>query len=187
VRGLTNADWYLMRGSGVVALILFTLVVALGIATVKRWRLARMPRFVTLALHRNVALLAVAFLCAHIATAMLDPYARVGLSQVLVPTGSSHYSVYLGLGALSCDLLLAVLVTSLLRHRLTHRMWKGVHWLAYASWPVALAHGVGTGTDASASWFAEVAAGCVALVGATLAWRLLELRRPYPKHIGTAS
>src|SRR5581483_10724381 len=76
VRSLTNADWYLLRGSGVVALILFTLVFALGIATSKRWRLARLPKFVTLGLHRNVSLLAVAFLGIHIATAMLDSYAH---------------------------------------------------------------------------------------------------------------
>lgn len=187
MRSLTNADWYLMRGSGVVALILFTLVFGLGIATSKRLRLARMPKFVTLGLHRNVSLLSVTFLGIHIATAMLDPYAHVGVAQVFLPTGASHYSVYLGLGALSFDLLLAVLVTSLLRHRLTHRLWKSVHWLAYASWPIALAHTLGIGTDASSSWLRDVAVGCTALVGAAIAWRLIELRRPYPKYLGAAS
>lgn len=187
MRSLTNADWYLMRGTGVVTLILFTLVVALGIATVKRWRLGRLPKFVTLALHRNVSLLAVAFLAVHIATALLDSYAHVGVPQLFLPLGVTHYAFFLGLGALSLDLMIAVVVTSLVRRHLTQRVWKAVHWLAYASWPVALAHSVGLGTDASSAWFTDTAAACVALVGATVAWRLLELRRPYPKYLGAAS
>lgn len=187
MRSVTTFDWYLIRGTGVVTLILFTLVVALGIATTKRLRIARLPRFVTLALHRNVSLLAVAFVGVHIVTSMLDSYAHVGLTQIFVPTGTTHYAVYLGLGALSLDMLVAVVVTSLVRHRLTQRIWKGVHWLAYASWPVALAHAVGVGTDSTSRWFTTVCLACAGLVGGTIAWRLLELRRPYPKYLGAAS
>jgi len=187
MRSLRNADWYLISGSGVVTLILFTTVVLLGVATANRWRPARVPRFVTLGLHRNVALLAVAFLGLHVVTSMLDVYAHVGLAQIFVPMGTTHYSAFLGLGALSLDLFLAVVATSLLRDRLSQRLWKGVHWLGYASWPVALAHSAGIGTDASAGWFADVAAACGAAVGAAIVWRLLGRRRPYPKYLGTTS
>src|ERR1700758_2210571 len=99
--------WYLMRGSGVVALILFTLVVVLGIATTKRLRLGRLPRFVTLGLHRNVSLLAVAFLAVHVVTSMLDSYAHVGIAQIVVPIGVMRYAFFLALGALSLDLMAA--------------------------------------------------------------------------------
>ena len=78
----------------------------------------------------------------------------------------------------------AVIVTSLLRHRLSQRVWKSVHWLAYASWPVAFGHSVGIGTDKSAGWFEITAIACLGLVAATLVWRLLALRRPYPKYLG---
>jgi len=187
MRSVTTFDWYLIRGTGVVTLILFTVVVALGIATTKRLRIARLPRFVTLALHRNVSLLAVAFVAVHVVTSMLDSYAHVGLAQILVPTGTTHYAAYLGLGALSLDMLVAVVLTSLVRRRLTQPVWKGVHWLAYASWPVALAHAVGVGTDSASRWFTTVCVACAGLVGATIAWRLLEVRRPYPKYLGAAS
>src|SRR5436305_9647246 len=113
-----------MRGSGLVALILFTAVVVLGIATTMRFPPGRMPRFVTLGLHRSVSLLAVVFLGVHIATALLDSYAKVGLGQIVVPVPTSTYNLFLGLGALSLDLLAAVLVTSLLRHRLCRRVWN---------------------------------------------------------------
>jgi len=179
--------WYLMRGSGVVTLILFTAAVMLGIATTKRWRLGRLPRFVTLGLHRNVALVAVVFLGVHIATAIFDSYAKVSLAQLVIPVPTSGYNFYLGLGALSLDLLVAVVVTSLLRHRLTQRVWKSVHWLAYGSWPLAFAHGVGIGTDRASTWFLGTSLVCVAAVGGTIVWRLFELRRPYPKYLGAAS
>jgi predicted ferric reductase len=188
VRSLNDpAVWYLMRGSGVVALILFTGVVVLGIATTRRFRAARLPRFVTLALHRSVSLLAVVFLGIHIATALADSYAKVSLAQVFVPLPSAKYGLALGLGALSLDLLLAVMVTSLLRHRLSQRVWKGVHWLAYASWPIALFHSAGIGTDRASGWFVDTAVACTGLVAAAVLWRLLDLRRPYPKYLGASS
>jgi sulfoxide reductase heme-binding subunit YedZ len=183
----SSAVWYLMSGSGVVTLILFTAVVVLGIATTRRLRIGRMPRFVTLALHRSVSLLSLVFLGIHIATALLDSYAKVGIAQLFVPFPSSTYNLFLGLGALSLDLLAAVMVTSLLRHRLSRRVWKGVHWLAYASWPLAFAHSVGMGTNRASGWFVDTAVVCAALVAAALVWRLFELRRPYPKYLGAAS
>ena len=180
------AIWYLMRGSGVVALILFTVVVVLGIATTRRMRIGTMPRFVTLSLHRSVSLLACAVLVLHIGTALADTYAKVALPQLFIPYPTSGYNLYLGLGALSLDLVIAIVVTSLLRHRLTQRVWKGVHCFAYASWPLALAHSVGMGTDSGSTWFVGTALVCVGAVVAAAAWRLFELRRPYPKYLGAS-
>jgi methionine sulfoxide reductase heme-binding subunit len=188
VRSLNDpAIWYLLRASGVVALILFTLVSALGIATTRRFRALRLPRFVTLGLHRNVSLLAVVFLGVHILTALADSYAKVGIAQALAPLPSAKYGLWLGMGALSLDLLAAVVVTSLLRQRLGSRAWKSVHWLAYASWPLAFAHSVGMGTDKAAGWFLDTGLACAGLIAITVAWRLLALRNPHPKYLGAAS
>lgn len=179
--------WYVLRGSGVVALILLTAVVALGIATARRFRTLRLPRFVTLGLHRNVSLLAVVFLGIHIATALADPYAKVGIAQALLPLPSAKYGLWLGMGALSLDLLVAVIVTSLLRQRLSQRVWKSVHWLAYGSWPLAFAHSVGIGTDKAAGWFLDTGIACAGLIAITVMWRLLALRNPHSKYLETAS
>ena len=139
--------WYLMRGSGVVSLLLLTAVSALGMATVSRWRPGRVPRFVTLGLHRNLSLLAVVFLAIHVLTAVVDPQASVRAVSVFVPAISDRYGLWLGLAALALDLVIALVVTSLLRRRLPDALWRGVHWLAYLAWPVALLHGAGMGTD----------------------------------------
>lgn len=175
--------WYLMRASGVVSLLLLTAVSALGIATTSRLRPGRVPRFVTLGLHRNISLLAVVFLSVHVLTAILDPDATVRLMAVILPLPSDRYGLWLGLGALALDVILALVVTSLLRQHLAPRVWRALHYLAYVAWPVALVHGAGIGTDSGALWMLAVDAGCVALFGAAVAVRLLAAPSPASKHL----
>jgi len=176
-----DADWYLMRASGAVTLVLLTAVFVLGIATFRRWRPADLPRFVTTNLHRSLALLAVAFLAVHIVTVVLDPYVPIRVVDAVVPFVSSYRPLWLGLGALAFDLLLALVVTSLLRTRIGLRTWRVVHWAAYALWPTALVHALGTGTDALRPWFLATVVACVLAVAAAVAWRTaLAPRDPQP-------
>jgi predicted ferric reductase len=168
----TNMMWYLNRGSGVVMLVLLTMSVVLGIVTTMRWRSPRWPRFVTAALHRNVSLLSVAFLGIHVFTAVADGYAPIGWKDAVVPFVAQYRPVWLGLGALALDLLVAVAVTSVFRERIGQRAWKAVHWSAYACWPIALVHGLGTGTDVGAPWMLGVYGASLLAVIAALTWRL---------------
>jgi sulfoxide reductase heme-binding subunit YedZ len=168
----SSAAWYLMRSTGVVSMILLSAVMALGIATVNRWSPRSTPRFVTPALHRSLALLSVAFVGVHVAIAVIDPYAAVGLIAIAVPFVGAGNPFWVGLGAVSLDLIAALIVSSLVRRRLGYRTWRAVHWIAYLSWPVALAHGIGMGTDASSLWFDAVALACIAAVSSALVWRL---------------
>ncbi|HEY2631348.1 MAG TPA: ferric reductase-like transmembrane domain-containing protein [Solirubrobacteraceae bacterium] len=164
-----SAYWYLTRSSGAVALVLLTLALVLGIVDVGRWSTERWPRFVIDALHRNASLLALAFLSLHILTAVLDSFAPISLLNAVVPFTGSYRPFWLGLGALSFDLILAVIITSLLRRRMGHATWRTIHWLTYASWPIALLHGLGTGSDVKATWMLVIGIGClVATVAAVL-------------------
>lgn len=171
-----SAYWYLTRGTGVVSLLLLTAGVVLGVLASTRWAAPRWPRFVVSGLHRNVTLLALAFVVVHVLTTVLDGYTPVGLRDAVVPFASSYRPVWLGLGAVAFDLLLALIVTSLLRARIGLRGWKLVHWLAYASWPVALLHSLGTGSDAKAGWFDLLALASVATVVLAVLWRVAEAR-----------
>jgi methionine sulfoxide reductase heme-binding subunit len=169
--------WYLSRGTGAVTLVLLTATVVLGIAGTLRWRpAAGLPRFLVDGLHRNLSLLVVALLAAHVLTAVLDPFAHLRALDAVVPLASTYRPLWLGLGALALDLLIALVVTSLVRARLGLRAWRAVHWVAYACWPVALLHGLGTGTDASAPWLQALAALCVAAVAAAVTTRLVRSR-----------
>ena len=167
-----TAEWYLMRATGLVSLIFLTLVVALGVATSTRARPRGLPLYVTTTVHRNAALLAVAFLGVHVAAAVIDPDAAVQLTAVLVPFTAHWAPFWIGLGALALDLVVALVLTSLVRRRLPYRLWRRVHWAAYAAWPLSLVHGLGAGTDRGTGWMRAVDAACIGLVGAALVWRL---------------
>ena len=157
----SSALWYLVRGSGIVALILLTAVVGLGVATTTRWQAPGLPRFVTATVHRSVALLAVTFLSIHVLTSIVDSYVSIRVVDAFVPFIGSVKPVALGLGAVAFDLVVALVLTSLLRAR-----------LGFKAWPVALLHGLTMGRDAGASWNVIVVAACVLTVGAALVWRL---------------
>jgi sulfoxide reductase heme-binding subunit YedZ len=158
--GAGSALWYLSRGTGVVVLVLLTIVVVLGVLT-RRGAQPGASTLVTAAVHRNASLLAVALLVVHVVTAVLDPYAPIRLVDAVVPFVSAYRPVWLGLGALALDLLIALIVTSLLRLRIGLRWWRGVHWLGYAAWPIAAVHAAGTGTDTGTRWNLIVVTGCV--------------------------
>jgi methionine sulfoxide reductase heme-binding subunit len=179
-----SAYWYLTRSTGAVALLLLTGAVVLGVIDVRRWSTPRWPRFVVDSLHRNVSLLAMVFLALHILTSVLDSFASISLLDAFVPFAGSYRPFWLGLGAVSFDLLLAVTITSLLRQRIGYTSWRAVHWLAYASWPVALLHGLGTGSDVKSTWLLMLSAACVALV---LAAVLVRVAAGWPENLGRRS
>ena len=138
--------WYATRAAGLVTLLLLTASVLLGVLTAGRFASPRWPRFLTAGLHRNLSLLALAFVVLHVGTTVLDSYTSIQLSAAFIPFISGYKRIWLGLGAIALDLLIAVLATSLLRTRLGYRAWRLVHWCGYACWPVAVAHGAGAGT-----------------------------------------
>ena len=165
--------WYVTRATGLVALLMLTVSVLLGLLAAGRFSGERWPRFLTQGLHRNVSLLVVAFLTLHVASTLLDTYTSIPLTAAFLPFTSGYKPGWLSLGAVALDLVIALIVTSLARKRLGYRTWRAMHWLAYACWPVAVAHGLGIGTDRSATWVIALTIGCVTCVSAAAAWRVL--------------
>ena len=164
--------WYTTRGAGAVTLILLTSVVVLGILSTLRVQSESWPRFLTTGLHRNLALMTLVFLALHIVTAVVDPFTNLGWTAALIPFSSYYRTFWLGLGVISFELLVAIVVTSLVRGILGHRAWRAIHWLTYAAWPVGVVHGLGTGTDTWSAWMLAITAACVAAVGIAVALRL---------------
>ena len=164
--------WYATRATGLVALVLLSLTMVLGIMTANRVGARWWPGFAQQELHRRVSLVSMVFLGGHVLTSVLDTYVHIGWAAVVVPFASSYKTTWVALGTIGVDLMLAIAVTSLLRPRLPARLWRAVHWLAYLSWPVALAHAFGMGTDMRLRWVTELAVACIAAVLAALAWRV---------------
>jgi sulfoxide reductase heme-binding subunit YedZ len=157
--------WYVTRSTGAVAQVLLTISVVLGVMGSLRFSVgSRWPRFAIDTLHRDTSLLAVAFVVLHVITTVLDGFAPVSLLDGVIPFLSPYRPLWLGLGTVSFDLMIALVVTSLLRRRLGYRSWRWIHWLAYVSWPVAILHGLGTGTDVKSAWMLLLTAVCIAAV-----------------------
>jgi methionine sulfoxide reductase heme-binding subunit len=178
-----KALWYFSRGSGAVSLVLLTGSVVAGVASSVNWGTDPLPRFVVQRLHRNLSLVGLVFVALHVVAVITDGFVPVGWLDVFVPFISSYRGIWLGLGALSLDLTLAVIISSLLRVRIGYVTWRTIHWLGYASWPVAVIHGLGTGSDTRQVWMIAVdVLCCVAVLGAVM-WRLW-VRRPARPGVG---
>jgi Ferric reductase like transmembrane component len=173
--------WFATRSTGIAALVLLTASMVLGILTSTRFARPTLPRFVTMGLHRNVSLLVLVFLGLHIVTSVADSYAPLNWLDTVLPFAGTYRPFWLGLGAMSFDLLIALTVTSLLRARLGYRTWRWVHWASYACWPTAVMHGLGTGTDSNLPLNLAVTAGCVGVVVVALWYRLTA---GWPEHRG---
>ncbi len=159
-----HALWYLTRGSGAVVAAAADrhdparrpqppALAQRALAAFRRRLAAPEPDPARARLHRH-----------HVGTTLADGYAPVGVKDVFIPFTSQYRPIWVGLGALAFDLLLALTVTSMLRKHIGYRTWRALHWAAYASWPIALAHGLGSGSDARFGWMALLSFGSMALV-----------------------
>ena len=173
----STSMWYTMRASGIVALVLLSATMILGILTAGRLKAPRWPGFAQGDLHKRVSVLAMVFLSLHVLTAVLDTYVHIGWLAVVVPFASSYRPLWVGLGTVGVDLILALAISGALRQRISARAWRGIHWVAYASWPVAMAHSLGMGTDASALWLDALAGICAFGVVGSLVWRINEAQK----------
>lgn len=165
--------WYATRATGLVAFVLLSGVMVLGAMTSMRVSTPRWPGFAQQALHRRVSLLTVCFVALHVLTSVLDTFVHISVAAVVVPFASSYKPVWVGAGAVAFDLLAAVVVSSVVRHRLSARTWRSVHWLALACWPIALVHALAMGTDQRLPWVLVLTFGCVLAVGTAAALRAL--------------
>jgi sulfoxide reductase heme-binding subunit YedZ len=164
--------WYVARATGMVSLLLLTGTVLLGIMGPMKVGTTAWPRFALAGLHRNISLLTLALVLVHVVSIAVDEYVPITFTDAVVPFMSAFQPLWLGLGTIAFDLMLALLITSLLRPRINPRLWRSVHWFAYICWPVALAHTIGIGTDAAAGWPLVVSVLCALAVLAGAVWRV---------------
>jgi len=169
---LVSALWALGRGTGVVALVLFTVSLVLGIVARSGRGRGRLGRFGTSDLHRTAALTGTGLVAAHVGSLLFDPFAQLKVVDLVFPFLAAYRPLWLGLGTVALELIGVVTVVSLLRHRVGPKVFKGVHWATYALWPTALLHALGSGTDAATVWFRAIAVVCISAVVTAVGWRL---------------
>ncbi|MGE5286636.1 MAG: ferric reductase-like transmembrane domain-containing protein [Micromonosporaceae bacterium] len=179
----STALWYASRATGVVSMVLLSIVVILGVLVNRQGRLPGLPRFAVTGLHRSISLISVVFIAVHVLTAVADKYVNIRLAAAIIPFTSSYMPLQIGLGAVALDLGIAVIVTSLIRARISRRLWRAVHWLAYAAYPVALFHGLTSATDLRSGGLLAVTAACVLGAAAAVYYRLVSMSRAREERI----
>jgi predicted ferric reductase len=168
---MSKIPWYVARSSGIVAwaLILATIVWGLLLATRV---LGRRPTPAwLLSLHRYLGALTIAFVGVHVGAILLDTYTNFGITDVLIPFTGSWHPVAVAWGIVGMYLLVAIEITSLLRHRMSNRVWHAVHLLSYFLFATTTVHMLAAGTDVKALVASSAAVllgvavtfGCVAL------------------------
>jgi sulfoxide reductase heme-binding subunit YedZ len=160
--------WYFARSAGIVAYLLLSSSVLLGVLMAGRARLT-WPRFAVEEVHRFLAVLTGVFVVLHGGSLLLDRVVPIGLGQELMPFASRYRPLAVGLGVCAAELFAAVGISNALRRRIPHASWRKLHYLTLPAWLLASLHGVLAGTDAHDPWFAALAAGSASAV-AFAAW-----------------
>ena len=170
-------DWYAARAAGIVAYLLLSATVVLGISMAGKKKLHRWPRFAIEDVHRFGGILVGSFVVIHIVTIAIDSWLPFSIASIIVPFTSAYKPIWVGLGIVAAELLLALAVTNRLRNsRLSYRFWRRAHYLNFAVWGGATLHSLGSGTDRSTPWLIALEAASIAFVTGAITWRLTARR-----------
>jgi methionine sulfoxide reductase heme-binding subunit len=166
--------WYTTRATGLVALVLFTIVVCLGTFVSNRVGGTSVGRFELNELHRSVSMVAMAFLVLHIVTTVVDSYVPTGWLSTVIPMTSSYKRLDVAIGAVAFDLIVAVWASSLMKARIANGSWRFIHWFSWLAFVAAIVHGFLIGTDARSGIGLAIVVTCAAAVLATALWRFVK-------------
>jgi DMSO/TMAO reductase YedYZ heme-binding membrane subunit len=170
--------WYIARAGGVVAYVLLTFTVCIGIGLAGRARVPGFPRFAVNELHRFAGILTGTFIAIHVGAILLDGYVHFSIPQVLIPLTSSYRTIGVAFGIVAAELLVALAITNRLRRVLPRRLWRGAHYLNFAVWASATIHGIIAGTDNATPWLLATYVAAIATVGGLACWRFAEPASP---------
>jgi methionine sulfoxide reductase heme-binding subunit len=176
-------DWYAARAAGVAAYVMLSFVVLLGLTMAGRTSLPRWPKFAIEDVHRFAGLLVGAFVTIHIVTIAIDSWLPFSIGSIIIPLVSRYRPIWVALGIVAAEMLLALAITNHYRDRLSYRVWRRAHYLNLVVWTAATFHGVGSGTDRSAPWLLAVYALATGAVSAAIAWRFTRGRISRPQSI----
>ncbi len=175
--GAFAVDWYAARAAGVVAYLLVSASVALGLSLAGKERFKRWPRFAVEDVHRYAGILAGTFIALHVFWLVVDSQAHLGLSNLVIPFTSSYRPLWTGLGVVAAELLVALAISNRFRKRISYALWRRLHYLNFVVWIAATAHGLGAGTDSGSTAFLLMYTVTAVIIGALA---LRRFNRPQP-------
>ncbi|MHB8397424.1 MAG: hypothetical protein ACYDCI_00605 [Candidatus Limnocylindrales bacterium] len=171
--------WLAGRATGITAYLLLTGQIVFGLilshpVNQSTWKLSKR----LFPWHENLYVFVLAFLAAHIASLVLDPYAGVGIGGAFIPGLSSYRSSPVALGTLALYALLATGLTARYTKLLPAGFWLKLHRFAIVAFVLAWMHGMLAGTDGSTLLPMYVVSGTVVLFAAAYRYWVAKRQRP---------
>jgi sulfoxide reductase heme-binding subunit YedZ len=166
-----NYTWYVARAGGILAFVLLTTSVVLGLLLSGRARLRAWPRFALEDVHRFVGLLTGTFIVIHVGALLVDSYLPFSLTNILVPGTAPYRPVSVAFGVVAAELLAALALTNHYRKELSYGFWRRAHYLNFAVWLLALVHEIAAGTDRASAWALALYVGSASVVAGLTASR----------------
>jgi hypothetical protein len=161
-RSVNGFEWEAARAGGIVAYVLLSAVVVIGLALAGKERLEGWPRFAIEDVHRFAGMLVGSFVALHVLTIAIDSQAHFSFVQLVVPFA----------------LLVALAIANHYRKRISCRLWRRLHYLNFAVWLAATWHGIGAGTDSGSAWLLWIYVGAIGVVALLTARRILRAAPP---------
>lgn len=168
-----SIDWYAARAGGVVAYVLLSSAVVIGLSLAGKERLERWPRFALEDVHRFLGLVAGTFISLHVLMILIDSQAHLSPAQLFVPFTAGYRPLWTGMGVVAGELLLALAIANRYRRRISYRRWRRLHYLNFVVWLAATAHGLGSGTDRGSIWLLAIYLLAIEAVAVLTVRRLL--------------
>jgi sulfoxide reductase heme-binding subunit YedZ len=180
---LAGHEWWLAsRAAGIVAMLLVSLSVGLGLANAARLIPPRARR-VLLAVHEQTALVALGSIAAHGLLLLPDHWLHPGAAGIAVPFAIAYRPLAVALGIVAGYLAALLGLSFYARRRIGPRLWRRLHVGTLGVYVLALLHTLTAGTDAGTPWLRALLAATAAPVAALLAWRVVA-RSPAPRTTG---
>jgi sulfoxide reductase heme-binding subunit YedZ len=172
--------WITSRAAGVLALVLASLAVSLGLLMSTKLLRRRGPDL--LAAHEVLSLTTIVAIVIHGVALLGDGYLKASLVDIAVPFAFAYNTFWTSLGIISGYGLALLGLTYYLRRYIGAARWRSVHRLTALVWLAGLAHALGEGTDAGQPWFLVMLATVVIPALMLLAVRLVRRGRPPAPH-----
>jgi hypothetical protein len=161
---LSALTWYVARSAGIVAYLLLSSSVVVGVLMSARAKF-KWPRFAVEEVHRFLAILTGVFLALHGLALLADKVVPISILQLVIPFRTAYRPFGVGLGITAALLLLAVSLSNLARKRLPFKVWRRFHYVTLAVWVTATGHALLAGTDRQDFWFIALVGVSVCSVG----------------------
>ena len=165
--------WELIRASGITAVVLLTVAVAMGVSVNVRALDSLMKRAWVNEAHRFISLIALAVMVIHLVLVVLNRHVPINLVEALVPFASGWRPVALALGTGGLYLSAVLILSSYFKPAIGHRAWRMIHYGGFLGWLAAISHGVAAGSDTDVVWMQYVYLASFSVVTFLTAFRVL--------------